>query len=99
MGHSPSRDFVQPVLTLSGLVGLNVPCIASRMSPDTAIGSLQKLGFPFNMSEKTLNRHFSFSSKNLLKGRLHTCVTCLFNHAGENQVFFVRDLLTGWLVG
>lgn len=71
-------------ITLAGLIGLQLPCIVSRASPKSPFAQLQSLGFPFNMSAVTLNKHFSFSPENLSQGRYYTLVTNLFNHGGKS---------------
>lgn len=70
-------------LTLAGLAGLQFPCLVSAASPTSPLAKFKSLGFPFNMSAGTLNKHFSFSPENLLQGRYHTLVTNLFNHHGK----------------
>ncbi len=70
-------------LTLTGLVGLQLPCLVSAASRSSPLVKFQSLGFPFNMSPVTLDKHFSFSPENLAQGRYHTLVTNLFNHQGK----------------
>ena len=73
----------QPLTTLGTLVGLQFPCLVSRAVPNTSLSACQQFGFPFNMSNQTLERHFSFSPLNILEGRYYTLVTNLFNHTGN----------------
>ncbi|KAM7426524.1 hypothetical protein ABFA07_022199 [Porites harrisoni] len=80
------EEFKDCAITLAGLVGLQLPCLVSRVSPKSPLAQLQYLGFPFNMSAVTLNRHFSFSPENLNQGRYHTVVTNLFHHADEQHL-------------
>ena len=70
-------------ITLAGLIGLQLPCLVSRASPKSSFAKLQSLGFPFNMSAVTLNKHFTFSPENLSQGRYYTLVTNLFHHGGN----------------
>lgn len=80
------EEFKDCAITLAGLVGLQLPCLVSRVSPKSPLAQLQYLGFPFNMSAVTLNKHFSFSPENLNQGRYHTVVTNLFHHADEQHL-------------
>lgn len=68
-------------------MGLQLPCLVSRVSPNSPFARLQSLGFPFNMSAVTLNRHFAFSPENLSQGRYYTLVTNLFHHVGKFYEF------------
>ena len=70
-------------ITLAGVIGLQLPCLVSRASPKSPFAMLQSLGFPFNMSAVTLNKHFAFSPENLSQGRHYTLVTNLFHHVGK----------------
>lgn len=90
------KDLRECSLTLTGLVGLQSPCLVSAASPSSPLAQFQSLGFPFNMSRVTLNDHFSFSPENLAQGRYYTLVTSLFNHQGKLCVFFawIIDLFT-----
>ena len=89
-------DLKQYSLTLTGLVGLQVPCLISRAPRNSSLASFQSLGFPFNLRRQTLDEHFSFSPENLKEGRYHTVVTNLFHHAGDllgaavDTVFFIN---------
>ena len=85
------EEFKDCAITLAGLVGLQLPCLVSRVSPKSPLAQLQYLGFPFNMSAVTLNRHFSFSPENLNQGRYHTVVTNLFHHAGKAECHLATD--------
>lgn len=80
------EEFKDCAITLAGLVGLQLPCLVSRVSPKSPLAQLQYLGFLFNMSAVTLNKHFSFSPENLNQGRYHTVVTNLFHHADEQHL-------------
>ena len=82
------KDLRECSITLTGLVGLQSPCLVSAASPSSPLAQFQSLGFPFNMSHATLNDHFSFSPENLAQGRYYTLVTSLFNHQGKLCVFF-----------
>lgn len=73
-------------ITLAGLVGLQLPCLVSRASPNSPFARLRSLGFLFNMSTSTLNKHFSFSPENLFQGRYYTLVSNLFHHADEHHL-------------
>ena len=82
--HRPNFKEVRDYsITLTGLVGLQLPCLVSVASRTSPLAKFQAVGFPFNMSGATLNKHFSFSPENLAQGRYHTFVTNLFNHKGK----------------
>ena len=85
------EEFKDCAITLAGLVGLQLPCLVSRVSPKSPLAQLQYLGFPFNMSAVTLNKHFSLSPENLNQGRYHTVVTNLFHHAGKAECHLATD--------
>ena len=75
-------------LTLTGLVGLQMPCLVSGASRTSPLAKFQSLGFPFNMSGQTLDKHFAFSPENIAQGRYHTLVTNLFRHHGNEFFYF-----------
>ncbi|XP_029197222.1 uncharacterized protein [Acropora muricata] len=73
-------------ITFVGLVGLQLPCMVSRASPSSPFARLRSLGFLFNMSTSTLNKHFAFSPENLAQGRYHTLISNLFHHVDEQHL-------------
>lgn len=75
-------------ITFVGLVGLQLPCMVSRASPSSPFARLRSLGFLFNMSTSTLNKHFAFSPENLAQGRYHTLISNLFHHVGKISAWF-----------
>lgn len=78
-----AKDLREYSLTLTGLVGLQLPCLVSAAQPSSPLAQFQSYGLLFNMSSATLKDHFSFSPENLAQGRYHTLVTNLFNHQGK----------------
>lgn len=82
-----AKDLREYSLTLTGLVGLQLPCLVSAAQPSSPLAQFQSYGLLFNMSSATLKDHFSFSPENLAQGRYHTLVTNLFNHQDEQHLF------------
>lgn len=76
-------DLRQYSMTITGIVGLQVPCLISRAPKRSSLAFFQTFGFPFNMTRRTLDDHFSFSPENLKAGRYYTVLTNLFHHAGN----------------
>ena len=75
-------------LTVAGLTLPQIPAVISSAPKTSMLSELQICGFPFNMSQRFLRRHLSFSPGNMKEGRHYTMVTSLFHHSGMMWLFY-----------
>ena len=83
-----TRDYA---VTMFGLAALQMPTFISMAPKNSSLSVLQKLGFPFNMSNRFMKVHIAFSPGNVLAGRYYTLVTNIFYH---NGILFILSYLS-----